>query len=50
MSETTAGRVLAMAWLDPGVTVTAELAVRHAPGADLTRLPAAPEHIAGDQP
>ncbi|MGW6841797.1 hypothetical protein [Streptomyces sp. NPDC054958] len=50
MSETIAGRLLAMAWLDPGATVTAELAVRHAPGADLTRTPVAPEHIAGDQP
>ncbi|MFG2973275.1 hypothetical protein ACGFYY_09740 [Streptomyces sp. NPDC048331] len=50
MSETIAGRLLAMCGLDPGVTVTAERAVRHAPGADLTRTSAAPEHSAGDQP
>ncbi|MER6446815.1 hypothetical protein [Streptomyces venezuelae] len=50
MSETLSVRLLAMAWLDPGVTVTAETAVRHAPGADPTRAPGAPEPIAGLQP
>ncbi|MFF4421651.1 hypothetical protein ACFY04_12835 [Streptomyces sp. NPDC001549] len=50
MSETLSVRLLAMAWLHPGVTVTAELAVRSAPGADLSRAPVAPEHIAGVRP
>ncbi|MFJ6479576.1 MULTISPECIES: hypothetical protein [unclassified Streptomyces] len=50
MSETLSGRLLAVARLDPGVTVTAELAVRNAPGADLSRGPVAPEHIAGIRP
>ncbi|MFI8387710.1 hypothetical protein [Streptomyces sp. NPDC085540] len=50
MSETLSGRLLATAGLDPGVAVTAEPAVRTAPGADLTRSPVAPEHIAGVRP
>ncbi|MGW7329432.1 hypothetical protein ACWGIU_12750 [Streptomyces sp. NPDC054840] len=50
MSETLSGGPLTMAWLDPGVTVTPELAIRPAPRADPTHTTAAPEHIAGDQP